>query len=276
MDVNALLRAAVEMDASDVHLCVPGSPIARVRGELVPLDKETDLTPEDTQSAFEAVVGEKERPEFHANKELDFGYGIRGIARFRVNAYLQRGTIALAFRVLPFRIPTIEQLGLPPVCQELVMKPHGLVLVTGPTGSGKSSTLAAMINYLNDNAAKRIITIEDPIEYLYPNKKCSIVQREVGKDTNSLRYHQKVWKQLAAASTLSVDKEEREGGTHRRHGKANHKWRSTVNYCLGQPGRMGAEEGARIHPVSLRGGGHGATWPCEVRTTSSRRQPAGL
>ncbi|MCX5998778.1 MAG: PilT/PilU family type 4a pilus ATPase, partial [Chloroflexi bacterium] len=110
---------------------------------------------------------------------------IPGVARFRVNAYVQRGSIALAFRVLPFKVPTIEQLGLPVVCQDLVMKPKGLVLVTGPTGSGKSSTLAAMINYLNDNAAKRIITIEDPIEYLHPNRRCNIVQREVGRDTNS-------------------------------------------------------------------------------------------
>lgn len=185
MDVGSLLRLAVEKGASDVHLCVPGSPIVRIRGQLYPLLEELDLTPEDTKSAFEAMAGERERQDFYANKEVDFGWSLAGVARFRVNAYFQRGTIALAFRLLPFGIPSVEELGLPAICKELVMKPRGLVLVTGPAGSGKSSTLAAMIDYLNERQRKRIVTIEDPIEYLFPNKKCSIVQREVGRDTKS-------------------------------------------------------------------------------------------
>jgi len=185
MDIDSILRLAVQRGASDLHLCVPGSPMARIRGSLVSLDEDIDLTPDDTRAALEAVANKGDQEEFWETKELDCGYSLRGVARFRVNVYMQRGTVAIAFRILPFRIPTMEDLDLPLVCKQLVMKPKGLVLVTGPTGSGKSSTLAAMIDYLNGQAAKRVITVEDPIEYLYPSRKCAIVQRELGRDTHS-------------------------------------------------------------------------------------------
>jgi len=141
--------------------------------------------PEDMQEALEHITTEKQRASFVEEMELDFAYSISGLARFRANAALQRGTISLVFRQVNWMIPALEELGLPEVCKVLAMKPNGLILVTGPTGSGKSTTLAAMLDYLNERETRRVVTIEDPIEYLFKDKKCFITQRELGADTRS-------------------------------------------------------------------------------------------
>jgi len=187
MNIEDLLRIMVERDASDLHLKAGSPPVLRIDGRLVPYTygDPLGLTPEDMKEAFEQVTTEEQREEFARELELDFAYSISGLARFRVNAALQRGTITLAFRRVYWRIPTIEELGLPEVCKVLALKPDGLILVTGPTGCGKSTTLAAMIDYLNERERRRVVTIEDPIEYLFRDKKCFITQRELGADTKS-------------------------------------------------------------------------------------------
>lgn len=185
VNVDEMLRVMVEKGASDLHLRVPSPPITRVDGRLMPLDGFAAVTPQDMEEALENITTEDQREAFHEELELDLAYSIRGLARFRVNASLQRGTINLAFRQIPVQVPTIDELGLPDVCKTLVLKPKGLVLVTGPTGSGKSTTLAAMIDHLNKSDTRNVITIEDPIEYLHSNNKCIIAQRELGDDTKS-------------------------------------------------------------------------------------------
>jgi twitching motility protein PilT len=185
MEINQLLSIMVQRKASDLHLQVPAPPILRVDGELEPIEDTTTLSHQDNQRFFEFVTTQEQKNTFNREMELDFAYSVAGLARFRVNVMRQRGSICINFRQVPFEIPTIDKLGLPQICKEIVMKPRGLVLVTGPTGSGKSTTLAAMIDHLNENAARTIITIEDPIEYLYTNKKCLIAQRDLGDDTKS-------------------------------------------------------------------------------------------
>jgi twitching motility protein PilT len=185
MNIDDLLRLVVEREASDLHLKVGSPPVLRIYGELVPLDDLPNLTPKDMQEFFAQVTTEEQKEEFTRELELDFAYSVSGLARFRVNAALQRGTITLAFRRIFWTIPTIEELGLPEVCKVLALKPDGLVLVTGPTGCGKSTTLAAMIDYLNERERRRVVTIEDPIEYLFKDKQCFITQRELGADTRS-------------------------------------------------------------------------------------------
>ena len=185
VNIDEMLRVMVEKGASDLHLRVPSSPVIRIDGHLMPLDGLTAITSQDVEEALENITTETQRETFHEELELDLAYSIHGLARFRVNASLQRGTINLAFRKIPVQIPTIDELGLPDVCKTLVLKPKGLVLVTGPTGSGKSTTLAAMIDHLNKNETRHVITIEDPIEYLHSNDKCIIAQRELGDDTRS-------------------------------------------------------------------------------------------
>jgi twitching motility protein PilT len=185
MDITALLRLVIEKGASDLHLAVPSPPVLRLRGRLIPLSQLPPVTPEAARRCFESITTERQREIFYQRRELDFAYTLPELARFRVNAAFQRGSISLTFRMVPTKIPTIEELGLPEVCKSLVLKPRGLVLVTGPTGSGKSTTLAAMINYLNEREARKVITIEDPVEFLHSNKKCFIVQRELGEDTLS-------------------------------------------------------------------------------------------
>ncbi len=185
MNIDDLLRIVVERDASDLHLKADSPPVLRINGELAPYGDPLGLTPEEIREAFEHVTAKDQREEFARELELDFAYSVPGLARFRVNAALQKGTISLAFRQIYWRIPAIEELGLPEVCKVLALKPQGLILVTGPTGCGKSTTLAAMIDYLNERERRRVVTVEDPIEYLFKDKRCFITQRELGTDTKS-------------------------------------------------------------------------------------------
>ena len=185
MNVKELLRLMSERGASDLHLRVPAPPMLRVDGELVASDGLPRMNPSDIEEVFRQITSESQRDRFYDELELDFAYSVPGLARFRVNVMLQRGTMSIAFRRIPFAIPTISEFGLPDVCKTLILKPRGLVLVTGPTGSGKSTTLAAMIDYLNELEARNVITIEDPVEFLHHNKKCLIAQRDLGDDTKS-------------------------------------------------------------------------------------------
>lgn len=182
--VMDLLRRMAEAEASDLHLKAGAPPVLRIHGSLVPQDL-PELTAEAVKAALSQVTTSTQQELFDREKELDFAYGADGIGRFRVNASLQRGSIALAFRLVRTDIPTLEELGLPEVCRSLVLKPRGLVLVTGPTGCGKSTTLAAMIDHLNEQERRHIVTVEDPIEFVHRNKQCLIAQRELGPDTNS-------------------------------------------------------------------------------------------
>jgi twitching motility protein PilT len=185
MDIIELLQLAKAKDASDLHIVVYSPPLFRINGELVSADDMPALDAEDIDQALNNILTEKERVDFKNNLELDFGRTVPDVGRVRFNIARQRGTASVVARLLPSSIPTPEQLGLPVVCKELIMRPRGLVIVSGPTGSGKSTTLASMIDYLNQNDNCRVVTIEDPIEYTYDNKKCTITQRELGYDTLS-------------------------------------------------------------------------------------------
>jgi twitching motility protein PilT len=165
---------------------VVGSPSTfRIDGALVPVDGTASLTPEDVNEAFLQLTTPEERENFHRHLELDFGYTLPGVGRLRCNAAQQRGSISLAVRLLPPKIPTIDELELPQICKDLALRPRGLVIVTGPTGSGKTTTIAAMIQHLNTQETRHVVTIEDPIEYTYPSIKCAITQRQLGVDTLS-------------------------------------------------------------------------------------------
>jgi twitching motility protein PilT len=185
MKVNDLLKLAVEKGSSDLHLTVASPPIMRIDGILIPQDNSPALTADDIVDIFGQVTKQSQKDAFTEDRELDFAYAVPGLARFRINAIQQRGSMSLAFRRIPFEIPTIDEMGLPEICKELALKHQGLILITGSSGSGKSTTLAAMINHLNDNAKRNILTIEDPIEFLFNNKKCIIRQRDIGDDTKS-------------------------------------------------------------------------------------------
>lgn len=182
--IDELLIKTLELGASDLHITTGLPPVVRINGELRALDY-PKLLPNDTRELIYSILTQEQRDVFERNWEYDFSYSIPGKGRFRVNVYFQRGTVAAAFRSIPVRIPTIEELRLPPVVQEFAMKPRGFVVVTGPTGSGKSTTLAALINIINETRSCHIITIEDPIEFLHPHKRSVVNQREVGSDTHS-------------------------------------------------------------------------------------------
>ena len=185
MEMNELLKLTVNKGASDLHLTVPSPPVLRIDGELIPQENLSPLAAKDVELALEQVSTEEQRAVFDREWELDFAYSVPGLARFRVNALRQRGVISLTFRFVPFYIPSIDEWGLPQIFKELILRPRGIILVTGPSGSGKSTTLAAMVRHLNENATKNVITIEDPIEFLFSNKKCLIRQRDLGDDTKS-------------------------------------------------------------------------------------------
>ena len=184
MDIELLLKEAVTRGASDLHLTVGVPPALRINGELIRLDL-PPLGVADTLRFYEALATEERRAQFLQNGEVDFSYAILTLSRYRVNVFRQRGSIALAIRIIPERIPSLGDLGLPPIVASLAEKSRGLVLITGPTGSGKSTTMAAMINKINTERACNILTLEDPIEYLHRHKKSLVNQREVGADTRS-------------------------------------------------------------------------------------------
>ncbi len=181
----ALLRRMVERKASDLHLKADSPPVLRIDGELEPQEL-PPLSAAAMSAILEEITDDEQRERFDEEKELDFAYlAPGGISRFRVNAAFQRGSVTLAFRLVREDIPSLEELGLPAICGSLALKRRGLVLVTGPTGCGKSTTLAAMIGHLNERERRHIVTIEDPIEYMHQNKRCLISQRELGPDTKS-------------------------------------------------------------------------------------------
>ena len=181
-----LLQTMLEKGASDLHITSGSPPQMRVDGELVPLNHPT-LAPAETKQLIYSVLTDNQKHRFEEENELDLSFGLKGLSRFRANVFVQRGAVGAAIRVIPFKILTFEELKLPPVVHELVKKPRGLVLVTGPTGSGKSTTLASMIDRINTEKHGHIMTIEDPIEYLHPHKKSLVNQREVNQDTKSFK-----------------------------------------------------------------------------------------
>src|SRR5687768_6765798 len=183
-DYKSVLQQMIQNNASDLHLKVGRPPTLRIDGHMVSLDLPA-LKQEDLRSLAEQIMAPKNIKEFSEHKESDFALAVPGVGRFRVNAYQQRGTIAYAFRTVPFQAKTISELNLPTVCERIAMMPRGLVLVTGITGSGKSTALASMLHYINQNRHANVITIEDPIEFLHRDINCSINQREVGTDTGS-------------------------------------------------------------------------------------------
>jgi twitching motility protein PilT len=185
IDVEQLLRLTVSEKASDLHLKVPCPPVLRIDGELKLQTDLPSLSGLDIDQVFDSITTLHQKEIFDKEQELDFSYSVPGIARFRVNVLRQRGTSSIAFRLVPVEVPSIDRLGLPQILKKLVLKPRGLILVTGHTGSGKSTTLSAMLNYLNENQKCNVITIEDPVEYLHRDVKCIISQRDVGEDTHS-------------------------------------------------------------------------------------------
>jgi twitching motility protein PilT len=185
MQIDELLKFMVNKGASDLHLTVPSPPVLRIDGKLILQGGLPPVTAKDIELTLEQIATKDQRSVFDREWELDCTYTIPGLARFRVNALRQRGVISLAFRFVPFYVPSIDEWGLPQTFKELILKPKGLILVTGPSGSGKSTTLAAMLSHLNDNATRSVITIEDPIEFVFRNKKCLIRQRDLGDDTKS-------------------------------------------------------------------------------------------
>ncbi|HAM55674.1 MAG TPA: type IV pili twitching motility protein PilT [Candidatus Rokubacteria bacterium] len=180
-----LLQLMVDRGASDLHITSGTHPQLRINGRLTQLTQYEALGPQDTQRLAYSVLNEAQKQKYEEENELDLSFGIQGLARFRCNVYRQRGAVATAIRIIPYKIRSFEELGLPPIVRQLAERPKGLILVTGPTGSGKSTTLAAMIDKINSERYEHIMTIEDPIEFVHPHKKCLVNQREVFADTHS-------------------------------------------------------------------------------------------
>jgi twitching motility protein PilT len=185
MHVNDLLKIAVERGASDLHLKVGAYPMVRLHGTLVPATEERRLTHEDTMAMAAAIMSTAQRQKFNETQEIDVAHSIPALGRFRVNIFQQRGTVGLALRVIPMRIRTVEELGLPPVISRIAAEERGMVLVTGTTGSGKSTTLAAMVDHINSHRACHVMTVEDPIEFLHKDNRSLVNQRELNVDTQS-------------------------------------------------------------------------------------------
>jgi twitching motility protein PilT len=190
-NLHQLLKAMIEKGASDVHITTNSPPQLRIDGKLQQL-KMPPLSPSETKQICYSILTDAQKHKFEENNELDLSFGVRGLSRFRANIFMQRGAVAGAFRAIPYKVISIEELGLPKAVVDITKKPRGLVLVTGPTGSGKSTTLASIIDRINNERHDHIVTIEDPIEYLHPHKNCLVNQREVGADTrsftNALKY----------------------------------------------------------------------------------------
>ncbi len=185
-DIDAALMQVLEREGSDLHLKVPARPTIRRHGKLEPIEGSAPLRPEDTEATLHVMLTDEAKLDsFRSDREVDFSYSLPGVARFRVNAFVQRGSVSLVARAIPFAVKTVAELLLPPVISDIADEERGLVLLTGTTGSGKSTTLAAMIDHINSSYAKHIVTIEDPVEFLHNDKFSIINQREVGEDTAS-------------------------------------------------------------------------------------------
>ena len=185
-NMHQLLKAMIEKGASDLHITTGTSPQLRIDGKLHPL-RMPPLSPPETKQLCYSVLTDAQKHRFEENNELDLSFSVQKLSRFRGNVFIQRGNVSGAFRAIPYTIPNVDDLGLPKIVSELAEKPRGLILVTGPTGSGKSTTLAAIINKINQERNEHIVTVEDPIEYLHPHKGCIVNQREVGADTESFK-----------------------------------------------------------------------------------------
>jgi len=188
LNLKTLLEDMVSRNGSDLHITTGSPPQMRVDGDLVQISQYERLSSEETQALAYSVLTEKQKKEFEEKLELDFSFGIKGLSRFRGNVFMQRGAAAAVFRTIPYEILTFEQLGMPPIVKEMSERPNGLVLVTGPTGSGKSTTLAAIIDRINSEEPVHILTIEDPIEFVHNHKRALVNQRQLGADT--LGFHQ--------------------------------------------------------------------------------------
>ncbi len=186
INLHQLLRAMIEKGASDMHITTGAPPLLRIDGQVVPL-KLDPLTPIETKQICYSILTEEQKIEFEKRKELDLSFGVKNLSRYRANIFMQRGAVSGAFRAIPFKILSFDELGLPPVVAELAERPRGLILVTGPTGSGKSTTLASIIDKINSEKRQHIMTIEDPIEYLHPHKRSIVNQREIGADTYTFK-----------------------------------------------------------------------------------------
>lgn len=184
VNLHQLLKAMLDSEATDLHVTVGTAPQLRIDGNLVPL-KTDALKPVETKQLCYSILSDRQKKIFEENHELDLSFGVRSLARFRANIYMQRGAVAGAFRLIPYQIPDFDKLGLPSVIRNIAKKPRGLILVTGPTGSGKSTSLAAILDLINRTRRNHIITIEDPIEYLHKHQSCLVNQREVGPDTQT-------------------------------------------------------------------------------------------
>ncbi|MEW6739923.1 MAG: type IV pilus twitching motility protein PilT [Nitrospirota bacterium] len=185
MDINELLKNASQLKASDIHIKVGSQPVFRIDGKLLPQATHSIITPQDAVDIAMKVMGDRQKELFEKTHDTDFSYSIPGVGRFRCNAFLQRGSVGLVFRVIPYGIPKIEDLLLPEVIKKIADEGRGLILVTGTTGSGKSTTLASIVDYINSSRSVNIVTIEDPIEYIHKDKKGIISQRQIGEDTDS-------------------------------------------------------------------------------------------
>ena len=185
ISIDDLLTRAVEAEASDLHVVPGASPSIRVHGDLAPLPDVDRVMPDQTRALLYRIMSTEQQKQLEIGRQLDFSYGVPGLGRFRVNVHFQRDSLAAAFRHIPEELRTLEELGLPVSLRELAMRPRGLVLVTGPTGSGKSTTLASMIDEVNRTKPHHILTIEDPIEFVHRHKRCVVTQREIGADAPS-------------------------------------------------------------------------------------------
>src|SRR5574339_214025 len=186
-NLHDLLKYMIEKGASDLHISTGIPPSIRVDGKMKPIPGLEPLGANQTKDLCYSILTDAQKHKFEENNELDLSFGVRGLSRFRANIFMQRGAVAGAFRSIPYKVLSIEELGLPKAVLEIARKPRGLVLVTGPTGSGKSTTLASIVDRINTDRHEHIITIEDPIEYLHPHKNCLVNQREVGADTDSFK-----------------------------------------------------------------------------------------